>query len=444
MDGERQMTALPPLNKMQERAIEFALERPGCAWFMPPGMGKTRGYCELINETSGRTLVIAPKLVCTNVWPREIKKWGYGFTHRFLHGTRKTLAGRLPDVSLINYEAIPWLVEKLKDFKRNPFNFVVYDELSKMKNPESKRCEAWAPIIPRFKYRLGGTGTPVGAHLKDLFGEMLAVDNGRSLGTNFERFLGTYFDKNEYTQKLEPYSDTEDQLMDKIADRAISFDINDLDMPAISYTPIYLDMPPAVREVYEEMHELSSVDELDITAVNAAVKSGKLRQIAAGGVINDHKARTYLHTAKSEALKDIVDELQGEPVMIFFEFVSDYVSICNTFKRHIPALYGKTSAKEANKIIANWNAGRLPVVALHPRSAAYGVNMQESGRVVVWYTLPWSYELINQGIARVWRQGQRNKVLVYSLIVGDTIDEDVYERVSEREATHNRVMEALL
>jgi SNF2 family DNA or RNA helicase len=110
----------------------------------------------------------------------------------------------------------------------------------------------------------------------------------------------------------------------------------------------------------------------------------------------------------------------------------------------VPALYGRTSAKAANKIINDWNAGRLPLVALHPRSAAYGVNMQDSGRVVVWYTLPWSYELINQGIARVWRQGQRNKVLSYSLIVNDTVDETVYERVTAREQTHKRVMEALL
>jgi SNF2 family DNA or RNA helicase len=429
---------------MQERAIDFAMDKRGCAWFMPPGMGKTRAYCELINETKGRTLVIAPKLVCINVWPREIEKWGFQFSHRFLHGRWKTLSGTLPDVSLINYEALPWLAEQLSYMREMPFEFVVYDELSKMKNPESKRAEAWQPLVSQFDYRLGGTGTPVGAHLKDLFGEMLAVDNGRSLGTDYRKFLRQYFDEDEYTMEITPWSETEGELMKKIAPRAISFDINDLDMPPLKHTPIYMELPDSVRRHYEEMHELSAVDELDLTAVNAAVRSGKLRQIASGGVIDDHKDRKYLHAAKAERLKEIIDEFQGEPIMVFFEFLSDYESICRVMKYEVPALYGRTSAKAANKIINDWNAGRLPLVALHPRSAAYGVNMQDSGRVVVWYTLPWSYELINQGIARVWRQGQRNKVLSYSLIVNDTVDETVYERVTAREQTHKRVMEALL
>ena len=435
---------LPDFNTMQLDAIDFALDRPSCAWFMPPGMGKTRGYLEVINETGDKTLVIAPKLICSDTWPREIKKWGYQLSHRFLHGTRKTLTGRLPDISLINPEAIPWLAEQLSERRRLPWKFVIYDELSKMKNIESKRGEAWAPFVPRFSYRLGGTGTPVGAHLKDLFGEMYCCDYGKSLGTDYSRFLRRYFDENEYTRKLEPYSDSEAEILKKIRPRAISFDINDLDLPPLAHFPTWLDMPNDVRQFYTRMHDESMVEELELSAVNAAVRAGKLRQLASGGVIDDKKERKYLHDAKAARLREIVDEMQGQPIMVFFEFHSDYISICKMMGYEVPALYGKTPHKEAQSTITRWNKGLLPMVALHPRSAGYGLNLQDSGHVIVWYTVPWSYELLHQGIARLWRQGQNNRVLVYYLLIEDTVDEIVYERSRERAGLHDRVMEKLL
>lgn len=437
--------SLPPLNDMQDRAIDFALEREGSAWFMPPGMGKTRAWMEYIADTPGRTLVIAPKLVCMNTWPREREKWGFSnrFDMRFLHGRDKHLRN-LPQVPVINYDAIPWLVEECKALRKFPFDAVIYDELSKLKNPESKRHQEWDNIAHRFKYRNGGTGTPVGAHLKDLYGEMYVCDLGDSLGTDYERFKREHFHYDEYTRKLEPYHDAEELIFNRIRESAISFNINDLNMPPLSHHPTWLDMPPDVRELYERMHSESVLEELDISAVNAAVRSGKLRQLASGGVLDDFKHRKYLHDAKAERLREIIDELQGEPVMIFFEFLSDYESICRTLGQTVPALYGRTKTKDANKIVNDWNAGRLPFLALHPRSASYGLNLQNSGRVVVFYTCPWSYEMVEQGIARLWRQGQANKVLVYYLLIEDTVDGVVYERVQERGSTHERVMQALL
>lgn len=439
---------LPPLSENQERALDFALDRSGSAWFMPPGMGKTRTWLELIRETGGRTLVFAPKLVCMNTWPRENKKWGHRFPMRFAHGKEKHFRGK-ELITLVNPEAAPWVVEKLRENRVLPYDQVIFDELSKWKNPASVRMKAWLKdgFGDKFKYRQGGTGTPVGAHLKDLFGEMRVCDRGRSLGTDYERFERQYFSFDKYTNKLEPWHDTEERLLDAIADRALSFDINDLDMPPLQHIPHYLDMPPAVRLHYERMHDESVVEELDLYAANAAVRSGKLRQMASGGVIagqGESRERKYLHDAKAEYLAEILDEHDGRPVMVFFEFLSDYESICRVLRRQVPALYGGTKVKEANKIVNEWNAGRTPVLALHPRSAAYGLNLQDSGNVIVWYTVPWSYEMLNQGTARLWRQGQKNKVLCYYLIISDTIDEDVFERVEDRGATHDRVMKGLL
>ena len=410
---------------------------------MPPGMGKTRAWLELIHETDEPTLVIAPKLVCLDVWPRENRKWGYDFGMRFLHGKGKHLR-RLPQITLINYDGIPWLVEQLRYAKTMPFKQVIFDEVSKMKNPESKRVGKWLDIAGRIHYKNGGTGTPVGAHLIDLFGEMLVCDGGRTLGKDFARFKRSYFFECGESRKLEPYSDAEDDIIDMISNTAISFDINDLNMPPIKHIPHYLDLPEDARDAYEEMHTEGAVEELDLLAINAAVKSSKLRQMTGGGVIDMNGSRRKLHNAKAEHLRDILDEHNGRPVMVFFEFLSDFQTICSVLKYEPPALYGKTKARDAHKIIKRWNDGKVPVLALHPRSAAYGLNLQDSGHVIVWYTTPWSFEMVNQGIARLWRQGQQNKVLVYYLLVEGTEDERVYERVGEREATHNRVMEALL
>lgn len=449
------MTDSTPLSANQQAAIDFHWDYGSVAWFMPPGMGKTRSWLEVIFRTGDEVLVVAPKLVCADTWPRENKKWGYSLPMRNLRGREKHFRGK-EQISLINPENMAWAVEKLKEERRPRYKTVVLDELSKWKNSASVRGKAFQIIRPRFDFIIGGTGTPVGAHLKDLFGEMLAVDGGRalcgeelgtdetSIATAYERFIRTHFFEDQYTRQITPYHDTEEKLLKRLRNTAISFDINDLDMPPLKHIPYTLDMPKAARDAYIEMHDDSAVEDLDLYAVNAAVRSGKLRQMASGGVLDINGGRKYLHSAKAEVLKEILEENDGRPIMVFFEFLSDYVTICDVLGYEVPALYGKTKSKDAMRWIKQWNAGRLPVFALHPRSAAYGLNLQNSGNIVVFFTTPWSYEMINQGIARLWRQGQQNKVLCYYLLVQDTEDERVYARVEERAATHDRVMKGLL
>jgi SNF2 family DNA or RNA helicase len=432
-----------PLSKGQQAAIDFHWDYGDVAWFMPPGYGKTRAWLELIHKTGDEALVFAPKLVCADTWPRENKKWGFDMSMRFLRGKEKHFRRR-EQISLINPENAAWVAEQLKEDRKSRYKVVILDEVSKWKNPSSVRSKALMSIRSRFDWHLSGTGTPVGAHLKDLFGEMLVTDGGRALGDDEERFLRNFFSYDEYSRKLEPYSDTEAKLLKLLREAAIAFDINDLDMPPLQHIPYILDMPADARTAYEEMHEESAHEELELYAVNAAVKSGKLRQMASGGVLDINGGRKYLHSAKAEVLKEILEENDGRPVLVFFEFLSDYVTICQTLGYEVPALYGKTKPRDATRWLKDWNAGRLPVFALHPRSAAYGLNMQDSGNVVVFFTIPWSYEMINQGIARLWRQGQKNKVRSYYLIVDKTEDERVYARVEERAETHQRIMEGLL
>jgi Helicase conserved C-terminal domain/SNF2-related domain len=444
---------VPPMSKGQDFMIDFALDTPGCAWFAPPGFGKTRAAMEVIASTEGRTLVVAPKLVCLDTWPRENEKWGYGFHLRFLHGKQRHLRGR-ERVSLINYEALPWLAEMILRHPGCPWEMVIFDELSKMKGYETARVQDFLKVLPRFKYRLGMTGTPVGVHLKDLFSEMLVCDGGHCLGDDHSQFMRRYFRVNPYSHKIEPYSDTEQLLIEAIKPRAVSFDINDLDLPPLNHLPTRLELPEDARIDYEQMQKDFVLEKegddgaaIEVYAANAAVKSSKLRQMTGGGVIDVRGDRHALHDAKAEALKQILDEHDGRPVMVFFQFASDYHAICRMLKREpgqVPALFGGTKAADVPKIIKRWNAGKIPVLCLHPRSASYGINLQDSGNVVVWYTLDWSIEMVLQGIGRLWRQGQKQKVLCYYLLVADTEDEVVFERVTERKGLHDRVMDALL
>lgn len=433
-----------PLTKMQKQAITFAMDNPRSAWFIPPGGGKTRSWLETINETPGQVLVVAPKVVCASVWPDEIRKWGYQFDWRILHGSWKRL-DKQPDakVTLINYEGLPWLAERLID-KPNPFDYIIYDELSKMKNPTTNRFVRWKNMMDRFDFVSGGTGTPVGNHLIDLYGEMYCIDQGESLGPSYERFRNQYFHVCDYSYKITPYYGVEKEILDLIKHRAIAWDINDLSMPALSHIPCYLKLPENVVEHYLELKEHGIIDDFDVHAANAAVKSGKRRQVASGAVYNDRKELVYLHTAKAEYLKNIVDDVGGRPVMIFFEYRHDYQIICETLGEEVPVIAGGTSASHAAKLVRKWNAGKLKYIALQPRSASYGLNMQDSGNIIVWYTTPWSNELIQQGIGRIWRRGQKNKVIVYYLIIQGTEDERVYQRAAvEKMETHELVMSTL-
>jgi SNF2 family DNA or RNA helicase len=440
----------PPFNPLQRQALDFIGEKRAAILFMAPGAGKTRVFLETIYCTEGRTLVVAPKTVCLTVWPNENRKWGYNFPMRFLHGKHKHL-NELPRVSLINYEALEWLAEALEnDPGPFPWAQIIFDELSKMKNVSTKRWRAIAPWLSRFKYRLGGTGTPVGNHLLDIYGEVAAIDLGERLGhgrkgvEGFDRFKRRWFYESEYSYDITPLDGAEDEIMDTIRGVALAIDIDQIEgMPEISHIRHDITLPEAARRYYEELHKQNAVEDLGILAVNAAVVSGKSRQIASGAVYDAAGELRSLHTAKAGKLRLLIDELQGSPALVFFEFRHDLEAIRKALG-NVPAIYGGTPARQVPLLVRQWNDGKLPVLALNAASAAYGLNMQEGpGRTLIWFTVPWSGELVNQGIARIWRQGQQRHVRCHYLLVTNTEDERVYDVVTAKGALHGRIMAGL-
>ncbi len=410
---------------------------------MAPGLGKTRIALETMHDQ--RTLVVAPLLVARNSWPSENKKWGYDYEMRLLHGKELHLNGS-EQVSVINYEGLPKLAELLETKSKGrafPFESIVYDEIQLMKNPASVRFRKWRHQMDRFNLRLGMTGTPIGNSLLNLWGEQYCVDLGETLGRTMVNFKQRYFYQ-VYHGGWRAMEGAKDQILQRIKPNARAWDIDRLDMPPIIFNTHGVDLPESAREWYAEMAQESTVEALDMIAGNAAVRSGKKRQIASGAVYDADGNVHRVHSAKQEILKGIVDELQGSPAFIVYDFNHSVEPISACFpSEDIGFLNGETKAYKAQENIDAWNAGSLKGLAIHPLKAARGLNLQDSGHTVIFYDVPWSYELLWQAIHRIWRQGQKHRVMVHFIAVNGTVETQVIERSDDNHALHKDTMGAL-
>lgn len=434
-----------PMREYQVDALDFLLDRPGANLFMEPGLGKTRISLESIAETDGRALVVAPLLVAKNTWPEENKKWGFDFDMRMLHGKDFHLDD-LPTVSTINYEGLLKLREMLRDVKEFPWSQVIYDESSKMKNVGTRRFKRWRSVMGNFEYRTGLTGTPIGARIQDLFGEQFVVDLGQTLGRRKDKFLEEFFYPRNYGKAVvwEPMPGALDLILERIKPTARSYTTDLLDMPPITYNDIMLPFPRKMVEAYEEMRDESTIEDMDLIAANAGVKSAKLRQMSSGAMYDMEGNVHKMHSHKSKAFGNLVEELNGQPLLTSFEYKHDVDAIAGCVASgDLGVLSGATSAKDAVRYLERWNAGDLPVLAIHPLSAGYGLNLQGSSNHLCFYTLPWSFELARQVIGRIWRQGQDKPVLVHSLLVQESKDVEVWRALQDRTDTHNEAMKGL-
>ena len=436
-------TSVAPFHGYQNDAVDFALSGPGKNLFARPGKGKTRVALETIEITNKRTLVVAPLFPALTVWQQEAEKWGYNFSMRLLHGKEKKPGTE--DVSIINYEGLPWLLKNPKLLAT--YDYIIYDEISKMKNPGTNRFRRWRKSMPTFDYRLGLTGTPLGNHLLDLWAEMYCADLGETLGrarSGRGNYQETYFHPHPYIPHVWiPKDDSRDIIFEKIKPNALALDYGENELPPLILNPIPIEMPKAAREAYEEMRKASIIDGTDVIAVNAGVRSQKLRQIAAGVVYDDNGGLLKLHKAKQAALINVSDELQGDPLLIGFEFQHDLTAIRDALGYAIPSLDGRTKAADMVRIVREWNAGFLEHLAGHPQTMGMGGNMQESGSNIFLYTMPWSLELFEQIIDRIWRQGQKRSVTVHLPMVVDTKDCEVFAALADKGDEQNALFEAL-
>jgi SNF2 family DNA or RNA helicase len=345
-----------------------------------------------------------------------------------------------------------WLVEALKHYYTSqdrpiPFQMVVYDEVSKLKNSTTKRMKGgktdrvdrwgatttikvhgWREMIPHFKYRTGLTGTPASNGYLDLFGQYLAVDNGERLGPFITHFKDSYFMSDYSGWKYTPTEAGKKLIEEKINDITIKMDAADyLDMPAVKITNIMVDLPLSARKAYEDVEKdmftkLETGTEVEVFSKSSI--SNKCLQFCNGSpYYGETKEFEALHDAKLEALEDILEEAGGQPVLCSYSFKSDAERIMKKFKKYHPVNMTAAKSADTEKIINDWNSGKIKLMIGHPASMGHGVDgLQESGSIIVWFGCVWSLELYEQMNGRLNRQGQTNPVSVIRILCNDTVD----------------------
>ena len=437
-------------HEYQSYATEFILSHPISAVFLEMGLGKSVITLSAIFDLCldsflvCKVLVIAPLRVARDTWPAEIKKWDHlkGLSYSVAVGTEKERIDALKKQStlyIINRENVDWLVHK----SGIPFHFdmVVIDELSSFKSYGAKRFKSLLKVRPSVKRIVGLTGTPSSNGLMDLWAEFRILDLGQRLGRYISHYRNTYFKPDKRNAQIvfsyKPLPGAEEEIYKQISDITISMKSTDyLKMPEYVSNEVFVTLSDKEWKVYSDFKEdmVANLGDDEIDAVNAAVLSGKLLQMANGAVYDSENKAHVIHDKKLDALEDLIEGANGKPVLVAYWYKHDLERIKDRFPvRQI----------QSSKDIEDWNNSKIPIAVIHPASAGHGLNLQSGGSTLIWFGLTWSLELYQQTNARLYRQGQRDTVIVHHIITKNTIDEDVLLALTKKEKTQDALIDAV-
>ena len=437
-------------HEYQSYATEFILSHPISAVFLEMGLGKSVITLSAIFDLCldsflvCKVLVIAPLRVARDTWPAEINKWDHlkGLSYSVAVGTEKERIDALKKQStlyIINRENVDWLVHK----SGIPFHFdmVVIDELSSFKSYGAKRFKSLLKVRPSVKRIVGLTGTPSSNGVMDLWAEFRILDLGQRLGRYISHYRNTYFKPDKRNAQIifsyKPLQGAEEEIYKQISDITISMKSTDyLTMPEYVSNEVFVTLSDKEWRVYSDFKEdmVANLGDEEIDAVNAAVLSGKLLQMANGAVYDSENKAHVIHDKKLDALEDLIEGANGKPVLVAYWYKHDLERIKERFPvRQI----------QSSKDIENWNDGKIPIAVIHPASAGHGLNLQSGGSTLIWFGLTWSLELYQQTNARLYRQGQKNTVIVHHIITKNTIDEDVLLALTKKEKTQDALIDAV-
>ena len=401
-----------------------------------------------------KVLVVAPLRVARDTWPDEVKKWDEVSDLRIsvMVGISKERSRALKtdaDVYVINRENLKWLVDYLERHKIPwPFDTVVIDEISSFKNHKGQRWKSLRRVRPFIKRMIGLTGTPASNGLMDLWAEVGAIDGGQRLGRFIGRYREAYFkpgNMNPYTGVVYNYvlrPGAEEKIYDRISDITISMKAKDyLHMPEAIVVRHDVEMDQDEREIYDELRKdlVTTVDGEDITAANAAVLSGKLLQMANGALYNDEGEVIEIHNKKLDMLCDLIEQANGQSVLVAYWYKHDHQRILDRLRAEG---YEPRDLK-TSKDMADWNQGKIQVALISPASAGHGLNIQEGGHILIWYSMIWSLEMYLQTNCRLDRQGQRHVVTIHHIVCRDTVDEDVLAALEHKDTTQQKLIAAV-
>lgn len=436
----------------QRAGVRWLLQKPEAALFWPPGLGKSsvvlRAFKTLLDKgIVDRMLVLCPLSVAHGVWPAEARKWDFSrdFRVEVLHGPKKAeILARPAEIQVINYDGLPWLCRQSR--YRWP-RMLVMDELTRVKDTRTQRFRLLRQHLGRFHRRVGLTGTPAPNGLLDLFGQVYALDLGKRLGPYITRYRMAYFTEIRPHDWL-PHPDAEERIQAKLRDLAHHVSSDAVGLPPLVETRVPVQLPPKAQRAYAQLEAtfLAQLEDGEVTAANAGVLAGKLRQVAGGAVYSGegvHRAWHAVHGAKVEALLDRIEE-GGEPCIVAYAYDHERERLEAAFARegweyaHLGGATGKR-----RKAIAAWNAGELDVLLGHPATFGHGLNLQAGGRRFVWFGPTWDLEHHIQAVDRLHRQGQTETVFVDTLIAEGTIEEAVVRALRGKAKTQSDLLEHL-
>ncbi|CAC9932202.1 type III restriction enzyme, res subunit [Aedoeadaptatus coxii] len=434
----------------QRYATDFIINNPISAVLLEMGLGKSVISLSAINELMldyfdvSRTLVIAPLRVVISTWPEEIKKWEHlkYLSYSVVTGSERERLDALKKpahIYIINRENVDWLITK-SGFKWS-FDMVVIDELSSFKSYQAKRFKSLLKARPKVKRIVGLTGTPSSNGLMDLWAEFRLLDMGERLGRYITHYRQNFFIPDKRNQQMifsyKPKDGAEKQIYSLISDITISMKSKDfLKMPECVLNEVEVYLSEKERRLYDRLKAdmVLKLEDEEIDAVNAASLSNKLLQMASGAVYNDDKESIHIHDRKLDALEDLIEGANGKPVLIAYWYKSDLKRIKDKFD--VRELKTSEDFKE-------WNQGNIPVAIIHPASAGHGLNLQAGGSTLIWFSLTWSLELYEQTNARLYRQGQKETVVIHHILAKGTIDEDVMKALENKNKTQAALIDAV-
>lgn len=450
------------MHHYQEFTVDHIIDHPACGVFLDMGLGKTVSTLTAVEKLLfddldiSKVLISAPKRVAEHTWHNEIEKWAH-LKHLKISKVLGTEKQRLEalrvkaDIYVINRENIAWLVSHYGG--SFPFDCLVLDELSSYKNPNSVRFKALRMVRPKIKRVIGLTGTPAPNGVEDLWAQIYLLDMGERLGETIGGFRTRYLVKeNEHarfskrvirkgddSQGADYY---EKRIYDKVQDICISMKARDyLDLPerVDRIKEVYL--PTDVMAKYYEFEKqmVMGIEDTDdsIFALSAGVLTNKLRQFANGAIFDDKKNWHEIHKEKLDALAEDLEEANGNPVMIFYQYRHDLERLLKYFKHYRPIVL------KGGREIDDWNARKIQMLITHAASAGHGLNLQYGGHLMFWFGNGFELELYEQGVARLDRQGQKNVVINTRIIAKGTIDEDVMGALADKSNTQDAVMRAV-
>lgn len=436
----------------QQNGIDWVINKRACALFWGMGCGKTVTTLTAINELlynyleEGPVLVIAPLRVAQNTWIKETAKWDHLKHLKIANVTgsaknRQEALRQDADIYVTNRENTQWLCDYFGGSW--PFKIVVIDELSSFKSHQAKRFKALRKVLGRVRRIVGLTGTPAPNGLIDLWPQIYLLDRGERLGRTVGIYRDAFFRPDRmnghivYSYKL--IDGAEERIHSKLSDLCMSLKKEDyLDLPGQIYENIELTPPPALLKKYKQFERDRIMEAMDaegeIVALNAASLTGKLLQFANGAVYTDEGAVQRIHDIKLDALEELIEAANGEPVLVFYAFRHDRDRIMERID---------CRELKGEKDIDAWNRKEIPVAIAHPASVGHGLNLQEGGHIIIWFGLTWSLELYQQANERLNRPGQTNICRIYHLILQGTHDARVLKALENKDTSQRALIDAL-